>query len=79
MSFKPLLAKEVEAFFDGERLLFWLEALALMKGLSGSVGSLSSLSDWFTVCGSTSVWIMNLYGYLDDRRVTPSICMSKAL
>jgi hypothetical protein len=78
-SFEPLLAKEVEIFFDGERLLFWLEALALVKGLSGSVGSLSSISDWFTVRGSTSVWIMNFYGYLDDRRVMPSICMSKAL
>jgi WD40 repeat protein len=45
--FEPSLAKEVEAFFD-ERLLFWLEALALMKVLSISVESLSCIADWFT-------------------------------
>lgn len=48
-SFEPLLAKDVQAFFDGERLLFWLEAMTLMKGLSRSEGSLSSIADWFKV------------------------------
>ncbi|OJA14567.1 hypothetical protein AZE42_06365 [Rhizopogon vesiculosus] len=47
-SFEPSLAKEVEAFFGGERLLFWLEALALMKHLSGTVELLSSIADWLT-------------------------------
>jgi hypothetical protein len=28
MSFKSLLAKEVESFFDGEHLVWWLEAVA---------------------------------------------------
>ncbi|KAG1845836.1 hypothetical protein F4604DRAFT_1936749 [Suillus subluteus] len=47
VSFEPALAKEVEAFFfSGERLLFWLEAPALIKGDDSSAGSLSSISDW---------------------------------
>ncbi|KAG2340254.1 WD40 repeat-like protein [Suillus weaverae] len=47
MPFKSSLAKEVEAFFDGEHLLWWLEALALMKSLGGSVATLSSIANWF--------------------------------
>ncbi|OAX35139.1 WD40 repeat-like protein [Rhizopogon vinicolor AM-OR11-026] len=47
-SFEPSLAGEVGAFFDGERLLFWLEALALMKNFSGSLGTLSPIVDWLT-------------------------------
>jgi hypothetical protein len=53
-SFEASLAKEVEACFDGERLLWWLEALALMKGLSGLSDTLSSLANWVTVCGFSS-------------------------
>lgn len=53
-SFEPSLAKEIEAFFDGEHLLFWLEALALMNHLSGSLESLSSIADWLTVSVSSS-------------------------
>ncbi|KAG2337953.1 WD40 repeat-like protein [Suillus weaverae] len=47
-TFESSLAKEVEAFFDGERLLWWLEALALMKSLGGSAVTLSSIADWFS-------------------------------
>ena len=47
--FEPSLAEEIEAFFDGEHLLFWFEALALMKQLGGSVESLSSIADWSMV------------------------------
>jgi len=47
--FQSLLAEEIRGFLDAERLLFWLEALALMKGLSGSVGTLTSIASWFTV------------------------------
>jgi len=46
-SFESPLAKEVEAFFDGERLLWWLEALALMRSLGGSAVTLSCVADWF--------------------------------
>jgi hypothetical protein len=53
-SFEPSLAKEIEAFFDGEHLLFWLEALALMNHLSGSLESLSFIADWLTVSVSSS-------------------------
>jgi hypothetical protein len=53
-SFESSLAKEVEAFFDGERLLWWLEALALMKSLSSSAVTLLSIVDWFSVRSSSS-------------------------
>jgi hypothetical protein len=47
--FDPSLAEELRMFFDGERLLFWLEALALMKVLSSALGTLSSIADWLVV------------------------------
>jgi WD40 repeat protein len=47
-SFESSLVKEVEAFFNGERLLWWLEALALMKSLGDSVATLSSIANWFS-------------------------------
>jgi len=50
--FQSLLAEEIKAFFGAERLLFWVEALALMKGLSDSVGTLKSIASWFTVRSS---------------------------
>lgn len=56
VSFKPALAEEVEAFFSGERLLFWLEALALMKSLDSSAGCLSSISNWCKVRASSHCW-----------------------
>lgn len=46
-SFEPLLAREIEAFFDGERFLFWLEALTLVRALNSTARSLSSVADWF--------------------------------
>jgi hypothetical protein len=53
---------EVEAFFDGERLLFWLEALALMRDLSGAVRSLSAIADWVKVRVSSPFLVqMNSY------------------
>ena len=54
MSFEPLLAKEVEAFLHAERLLFWMEALSLLKALGSSVQSLLSIIDWCRVCGLSS-------------------------
>ena len=51
--FQSLLAEEIRAFLDAERLLFWLEALALMKDLSGSVGTLTSIASWLTVRSSS--------------------------
>ncbi|KAJ8596212.1 hypothetical protein M405DRAFT_782001 [Rhizopogon salebrosus TDB-379] len=61
-SFEPSLAMEVEAFFDGERLLFWLEALALMRDLSGAVRSLSAIADWVKVRVSSPFLVqMNSY------------------
>jgi hypothetical protein len=58
--FESSLAKEVEAFFDGERLLWWLEALALMKCLSGSVVTLLSITDWFSVRSSNSCLVQQI-------------------
>jgi hypothetical protein len=48
-SFEASLAKEVEALFDGERLL-----LALMKGIGSSSDTLSSLANWVTMFGLSS-------------------------
>jgi hypothetical protein len=59
-SFESSLAKEVEAFFDGERLLWWLEALALMKSLSGSVVTLLSIAKWFSVRSSSSFFVQQI-------------------
>jgi hypothetical protein len=52
--FDSSLAEEIKAFLDKEHLLFWLEVLSLLKGLSSSVGILSYIVDWFKVCCSTS-------------------------
>jgi hypothetical protein len=54
LSFESSLAKEVKAFFNGECLLWWLEALAPMKNFSGLVVTLSSITDWFLVHSSNS-------------------------
>ncbi|OJA12453.1 hypothetical protein AZE42_08053, partial [Rhizopogon vesiculosus] len=51
-SFETSLAKEVEAFFEGQRPVFWLEALAQNGCLNVSVESLSSIADWYTIVGS---------------------------
>lgn len=53
-SFEPLLAKEVEAFFDGERFLFWLEALSLVRALHSTARSLPFVAGWFTVRNCSS-------------------------
>jgi hypothetical protein len=41
--------KEVEAFFNEEHLIFWLEAVTLLRGLSGSVETLSCIAAWLMV------------------------------
>ncbi|KAG2340093.1 WD40 repeat-like protein [Suillus weaverae] len=57
-SFEASLAREVEAFLDAERLLWWLEALALMKCVSGSSDTLSSMSNWVASKGRAEyMWI----------------------
>jgi hypothetical protein len=52
--FEKELAEDVRAFFNGESVLYWLEALALMHSLSGSISCLSSIADWLTVRDSNS-------------------------
>ncbi|KIK38627.1 hypothetical protein CY34DRAFT_14919 [Suillus luteus UH-Slu-Lm8-n1] len=44
--FDKELAKEVQSFFDHERLFFWLESLALINALSGAVPALSLIPQW---------------------------------
>jgi len=44
--FELSLAQYIQDFFDGERFLFWLETLALIRSLSSSE-CLSSIADWF--------------------------------
>ena len=62
ISFDPLLIKEVKAFLNEERLLFWLEALALMKDLNSSIGTLSSVAVWLKVCGLNS-FLRSMHSY----------------
>ena len=45
------LVEEVKAFFDDERLLFWLEVTSLLNILGSSVATLSCIADWLTVSG----------------------------
>jgi len=78
-TFELSLANEVSAFFDGERLLFWLEALAVMKCLSGSVGSLSCIADWLTVRGSSATLPKHCYSQGGHRRVMLSARISVTL
>jgi hypothetical protein len=47
--FDTELAKEIESFFDHERLLFWIESLGLLNGLSVAVGVLPLISRWLKV------------------------------
>jgi len=48
-SIEPSLAEQVRAFLDGERLLFWLEAVSLLKTVSGSVVTLECVAKWLMV------------------------------
>ena len=44
------LAETVQAFFNHERLLFWFEALSLLKKISTSTSLLSFVIQWAMVC-----------------------------
>jgi len=49
--FQSLLAEEIKAFLDAERLLLWMEALSLIKqGIGSAVQTLSSVRFWCQVC-----------------------------
>ena len=43
------LVEEVKAFFDDERLLFWLEVVSLLKVVGGAVATLSCIANWLAV------------------------------
>ncbi|KAJ8597149.1 hypothetical protein M405DRAFT_780480 [Rhizopogon salebrosus TDB-379] len=72
---EPLLAKEVKAFFDGDHLLFWIEALSLLKSVGSAVQTLSSVADWCQVrdcsfysqciltCSWATIGSCGIYGY----------------
>jgi len=51
--FNSALADEVQAFFNHKILLFWFEALSLLKVMNSCAGSLSSVIQWVMVCGMT--------------------------
>jgi hypothetical protein len=77
-SFEPSLAEEIEAFFDGERFLFWLEAPTLVRTLNSLARSLSSVADWFMVRSCSSFLGRTESQDLtpvDAHRITVSICM----
>ena len=69
--FEPLLAKEVKAFLDEERLLFWMEVLSLTKCIGSAAQSLIPIQDWCTVPVSKLCLKCILTGGLS--RVMPSI------
>ena len=48
--FSSLLAKEVRAFFNHERLLFWFEVLSLEKKIRTCISLLFSILEWTKVC-----------------------------
>jgi len=48
-SVERLLVEEVKAFFDHDRLLFWLEVVSLLNVIGDAVAILSCMSDWLTV------------------------------
>jgi hypothetical protein len=50
--FRSLLAKEVGAFFNHERLLFWIEVLSLEKKINTCISLLSVVLEWAKVCES---------------------------
>ncbi|OJA13993.1 hypothetical protein AZE42_04602, partial [Rhizopogon vesiculosus] len=45
-SFEQSLVTEIAAFFDDERLLFWIEALGLLRSFGSAARSLICISDW---------------------------------
>ncbi|KAG6329519.1 hypothetical protein ID866_9569 [Astraeus odoratus] len=49
IKFQSDLGKEVEAFFE-EKLLFWMEALSLLRVLSIAAASLAGIAKWMDVC-----------------------------
>jgi hypothetical protein len=51
--FDAELAEEATQFLCHERLLFWLEAISLIKAVSDAVSALSLISQWLKV----SVWL----------------------
>ncbi|KAG2066622.1 hypothetical protein BDR04DRAFT_1160067 [Suillus decipiens] len=77
-SFEPSLANEIEAFFDGERFLFWLEALTLVNALSSTARSLPSVADWFTVRNCTSCFGMQSLTRGNVLRIMLSMCIDDA-
>jgi len=51
------LAAEVQASFNNERFLFWVESLSLLKLVNTCAGSLSSLIQWAVVCSLNDLHI----------------------
>ncbi|KAG2067891.1 hypothetical protein BDR04DRAFT_825325 [Suillus decipiens] len=47
--FDKELAKEVEMFFDHERLFFWIELLGLIKTLGNAAAALPTIAQWLKV------------------------------
>jgi hypothetical protein len=47
--FDDELAKAIRSFFDDERLLFWIEALGLLNGISGAAAVLPLVAKWLKV------------------------------
>ena len=58
--FDLTLAKAIQAFFNDEQLLFWLEVLSLLKRINSCASGLSSVIQWAMVCEVDLVLISDL-------------------
>ena len=52
------LAKAIQAFFNHEQLLFWLEVLSLLKRINTCASGLSSVIKWAMVCAIDCVLVI---------------------
>ena len=56
--FDLALAKAIQAFFNHEQLLFWLEVLSLLKKINSCATGLSSIIQWVMVCEAILVYLV---------------------
>jgi len=56
--FDLALAEAIQAFFNHEQLLFWLEVLSLLKRINTCASGLSSVIKWAMVCGIDFVLVL---------------------
>ena len=61
--FNSPLAEVVRGFFNDEWLLFWLEALSLLKTINSCASWLSNVLQWVVVCAMTLSFLIHVLNY----------------